>query len=486
MDNYGFYLEKFLWPSRLAVIYPLGEFSPVRSGFWTLLLALITLLGLLAKRHAPCLLAGWLWFLISLVPVAGLLPLGRSWVADRYSYIPSIGLCIALVFAVAAVGKSKLWLTRAKLSVAVTVLLLLAILTRLQLPRWDNTLSLFRAALTIAPSFVAHSNLAAELEKSGKFEEALDHDRRALPLALGDPKAHYNLGNGLALVNRPREALNHYRAALLLDPGYLDARINLGRSLLALGKTQEALGQFHTVLSLCSTSAPAHLNLACALAGQRETNAALEHFTAALQIQPDYVEAHLALANFLLEQGRSLQASNHLMAALHLRPNVFEAHRSFSRLLAASGDLPGAIDHLQAAVALAPGDADAHQALASLLLETGRIRQAIDHYHFALQSAPDWEPVLNNLAWILATSAEPGVRNGAEAVRLAQHACQLTAFTNLSLLQTLAAAEAEAGDFSNAVATTRQVLALAGASGAAEVARVAEQRLSLYQAGRRL
>jgi len=176
----------------------------------------------------------------------------------------------------------------------------------------------------------------------------------------------------------------------------------------------------------------------------------------------------------------------HCEAALAVKPTFAEAHITLGKALAEAGRLPEAQEHLEAGIRSATTNAEARQELAEVYARQGRFHDAVSEYKAALQIDPEWEPVMNNLAWMLATSPEASIRDGAEAVRLAERACQLTSSTNLWFLHTLAAAYAEHGDFSNAVSTADTALHFAAGSGNTNLVITASNRLELYRARRPL
>ena len=375
------YLGKTLWPRHLAVFYAHPEhWLVVQTVGAALLLALLTALALWCAPRRRYALMGWLWFLGMLVPVLGLVQVGMQSMADRYTYLPLVGIFIIFAWAAADVVKATQLPRWAVAVAAVGFLATCLAATRSQVCVWRDTETLFtHAAAVTSDNWVAHSNLA------------VDDLMRYLQAE------HSSLDKQLVQLDAPLPA-----------------------SAQASPDSRERLAE------------------------------TIHHCEAALQIRPRNVTARVTLAKALMEYGQ----------------------------------LDEALVHLEIAVRLSPTNLVARQNYAEVLHRQGRAKQAIAQYQATLQLEPDWDSLLNNLAWLLATHPRADVRDGAQAVRLADRACLLTHNTNLWYLHTLAAACAESGDFPRAIAAAEQARALAAASGQTNLLAVAEQRLQLYREGR--
>ncbi len=227
----------------------------------------------------------------------------------------------------------------------------------------------------------------------------------------------------------------------------------------------------------------AYNNLGCLLAEQKKYNEAIEQFLASLRLNPSNPEAHSNLGRALAETGRVAEAESHFQTALALRPQNAGIQKSFASFLAEHGKIEEAVSHLREAVRLEPVVQTRLQ-LAELLHRTGDDRGAVAQYRKVLAAKPDSQDALNNLAWVLATSPDATVRDGKEAVRVAERACRLTRYTEVRPLGTLAAAYAEAARFNEAVTTGQKALELATAAGEERLAAVSRQLLDYYRAGK--
>jgi len=232
---------------------------------------------------------------------------------------------------------------------------------------------------------------------------------------------------------------------------------------------------------------PVQNDLGIILAKRKDYTAAIEHFTASLQYNPDNCDAHSNLGHALALQGKLQEAELHFQAALRLKPADPGTHANYAEVLARQGRVREAILHFREAIIFEPQfkpEIEPRLELAALLFQAGNPRQAVALLHQVLRIKPDQAEALNNLAWILATSPDEQVRNGAEAVWYAKQACQLTAFKQAGMVGTLAAACAEAGHFPEAITNAELAVKLASAAGQTRFAAINQQLLMLYRSGR--
>jgi tetratricopeptide (TPR) repeat protein len=282
-----------VYPAHLGVFY---QFQPVPAGRAVaalLVLVAITAMAARSVQRAPYLLVGWLWYLVTLLPVIGILQAGWQGMADRYTYLPAIGLSIAAVWGVAALlarwrdrrAGARAW-TAVTAAGLLALLVLLTAMTRRQVGTWSSTLTLFNHAIEVEPSYLAHTNVAEELRSRGDTAGALAHFRAAVALAPRSPQAHAALGNALRAAGRPAEALPPLRAALALDPNDERARLTLAMALDDLGQRDAAIAELRRATAAHPDSIDAHHGLAVLLelrgdlagaAAERRQTAALRH-----------------------------------------------------------------------------------------------------------------------------------------------------------------------------------------------------------------
>jgi tetratricopeptide (TPR) repeat protein len=513
------YLLQIVWPSRLAVFYPYPRaftLWPVAGAALVLLLA--SALVLRAARRRPYLAFGWIWYGITLLPVVGLIQVGSHSHADRYTYVPLIGVFTMLAWG--AYDLTRRWPRQTAIlsAAAGASLLLLLPLARRQLGYWQDSESLFGHALAVTEdNSFAHNNYGLALLQKGRRDEAITHFNKALADAPGDSKAHNNLGIALLEKGRTNEAIAQFQAALEGRPNYAEvcynlgvallrkgqfqeaiapfqkavenspdfakARYGLGSALVRAGRTGEAVAQFQKTLELDPRYAEAHNDLGLAFLRQGKLEEAIAHFQQALKIRPGLAETCYNLGLALIREGRSQEAIPPLQRAVALQPDLAEAHSELGKAFLRAGKVDEAIAQFQKAVQANPKLAGAQSDLASALLRQGRAKEAIAHYQAAIEAQPGNAYPLNNLAWVLATCPQSSIRNGARAVELAQQAERLTGGRNPSILGTLAAAYAETGRFPEAVATAQRGLELAAAQTNAAQAEPLREQIGLYRAG---
>jgi protein O-mannosyl-transferase len=340
------YLGQMVWPSGLAVLYPyprngLPTWEVTLAG---LLLASLSIVAWVERRRRPWLLVGWLWYLLMLLPVVGIIQVGAQAHADRYTYLPQIGIYVAVTWLVAQWTVSRLALG----GLMAGVITALMVCAWRQTAYWQNSETLWSHAVACTTNnAVAHRHLGIAFRQKGSVDEAI----------------------------------NQFDAALQLDPGDADAHNNLGTVFRQKGMVDAAIVQYQT----------------------------------ALQINPALAEAHYNLGIALLQKGR--------------------------------------------------------------------VAEAIGHYQKALQIEPANVQVQNNLAWLLATGADASLRNGSKAVELAQQANELSGGSDPAILDTLAAALAEAGRFSEATRTAQKAMELARSAGQQNLVKELDSELKRYQAG---
>ena len=396
--SYVIYGWKTLWPTRLAVFYPhpndtLATWQVV---FAIALLLAITCAAIVCRDKRPYLLTGWSWYLVMLVPVIGLVQVGEQGHADRYTYLPSIGLFLIAVWVagdVAAVGQARL-LRNTAIAGAVVVVAALAGAAFTQTSHWRNSETLWTHALDVTTdNDVAHNNLGYLCVGRGELDKAMSHYEAASKIRSGKLNPHYNLATAFI-------------------------EMNLGDILARKGQPDEAM----------------------------------VHFEQAIKLQPDYAEAYYNRGNVLYTRGRNDEAIADFERALQIQPN----------------------------------DANAHTALGNALLRKGALKEAIAHYNQAIALAPEDPHSRSNLAWVLATSNDASIRDGAKAVELAQQAVSISGGRELLFFRALAAAYAETGRFSEAIGVIRQAVAIARMQGKTGLADLLEEDVLLYRGQRPL
>jgi len=320
--SYSKYLGKMFWPQDLAAFYPyLKEFSSFQVAGSALLLIIITCLVIFLARHYQYALVGWLWYLGTLVPVIGIVQAGKQAMADRYTYVPMIGLFIIIAWGIPDLLKK--WPYR-KIIFGVfsgSVLSVLIICTVLQVRYWQNSVALFEHALRVTgESPGAHYNLGVALTYEGKSNEAISHFEYAIKEEPEDAGAYRYMGIALAVQGKTDEAIAYYHEALRRKQKDEVTHNNLGVALISRGKFDEAIGHFHEALSIRPDYVYANRNMGVALAGKGKMEEAIGYYEKALQLDSGDAMTHNGLGIALTNAGRQEEAIHHFREALKIDP----------------------------------------------------------------------------------------------------------------------------------------------------------------------
>jgi tetratricopeptide (TPR) repeat protein len=332
------YLSKALWPADLAVFYPYGPAPAAWQALGALLLLVaVTWATIRSRRRSPYLAVGWFWFLGTLVPVIGLIQVGDQGMADRFMYVPLIGLAVAVAWGLANwLGTRPGW----RLWVAPLVgagLAGYATAAAVQVRYWQSTESLMRHALAVtADNFVAHGNLGAALAAERRFDEAIEQFETGLRLLPRSADLHYNLGWTLTLSGRFTNAEPHYRAALDLRPDHAPTHTGLAQVLLAQDRRAEAVAHLEEAIRLQPSAPGGRLLLGLVRLQENRLADAAAQFEAVLRFQPADPVAHRHLGDVRRAEGRPSDAILHYRAALRSQPDSPEVLNNLAWLLAAS------------------------------------------------------------------------------------------------------------------------------------------------------
>jgi len=320
----------------MAVFYPHPGKWPVAEVLLAggLLLG-ITVLCFVMRRRYPFMLVGWLWFVGTLVPVIGLVQAGWVAMADRFTYIPSLGVLMLTVWS--GCELSRQWRHQVMvLSVAGGLAIAVCVgLTRQQLGYWQDTEILFRHALAVTKdNYLAHNNLGSILALKGHADEAISQYREAIRLKPNYASAHYNLGTAFGMKGRTDEALGEFQETIRLKPDDAKAHYNLGVAYSMKGRADEAIGQYQEALRLKPDYGEACYNLGVALGMKGRISEAISQLQEAVRLVPDDAEAHNNLGTALGMKGRMDEAISQYQEALRLKPDFADARNNLARMLA--------------------------------------------------------------------------------------------------------------------------------------------------------
>jgi len=459
--SYARYLGKTFWPVGLAVRYSYPRYWPATAVSWAVALSVgLSAAALWLGRRFPYVAVGWFWFVGMLVPVIGLMQVGNQSLADRYTYLPQIGLCLLAAWGAAELcGASRIG--RAALgSAAGLILAALMAVAYVQTGYWKDSVSLWTHTLACTSENVsALDNLGNALAGQEKSAEAVGRYEEALQLDPDNVDVRDNLGNALAGQEKWAEAIQCYEQVLRLDPDNAAVHRNFGSALARQGQLDPAIQQYEQALQLVPDFAAAHCSLADALAKEGRWTEAVRHYERALQLDPESADAECGWGAALAGQGHLAEARQHYQRALELKPDYAEAHYDLGIVLAAQGKPDEAIPEYQRAILLKPDYAQAYDNLGVMLIAQGRLAEALQVFERAVQVQPGFASAHYNLG--LALMAQKRL---AEAVQQFEQAIQLNP-DHANAQYNLGIALAEQGEAAEARQHFEQALKLAIAQG---------------------
>ena len=396
--SYVIYLRDLIWPVRLVIFYPLRPIDP-----WTALVAAAVIVAVSigvvrAAASRPYLTVGWCWYLGTLVPVIGLIQVGSQSHADRYTYIPSIGIAVAAAWGLAEIVRRWSGLRMVVAGLAAAACLAAGVATWRLLPYWRTSEALFTHAIEArGDNYVAEFNLGLVRRSEGRLDEALAHYERAAAIRPSYPEAQNNIAEVLIVANRVPEALPHLAEALRLRPDLVDAHFNLGAASLEAGRPDAAAAAFRDALRLAPGNARVLTGLGRSLSQLRQLDEGIRLLQEAARREPDSPEAHGALATSLALAGRSRDARTEFAIAIRLQPANAQVHFDLGTLLAGEDRMSDAAGEFAEAVRLQPDYVRARVNLGSSLAAMGRYDEAIAQFTEALRLQPDLDEARRNL-----------------------------------------------------------------------------------------
>jgi len=417
--SYIAYILKTFWPVRLAVFYPheCAGLPVWRAVGAAVLLLAISLFVIRKAKRFGWLFVGWFWYIGTLVPVIGIIQVGNQAMADRYSYVPLIGVFLIIAFGFEELVRKSEYKKVITAVFFITAITACAICSRLQLRYWKDSLTLFNRAIEVTKdNYVMHNNMGSFLASEGSLPQAVGHYKTALQIKPDYAQAHFNLARAYQQQHRFSRAIEHYKKAIEIRADY----------------------------------AAAHNNLANIYKQTGRIDMALSHFNRAIEAKNDFAEAHYNLANLLKQLGRINEAVTCYRRAIEAGGADAEVYNNLAGALLQLNRPGEAVDAYQKAVEI---DADyfaAHNNLAVVFLRNQQFDSALEHFEKALILAPNEPATLVGLAEVLMNRPDPKLCDAKRAVELAEKAAELTGYENPTVLETLAAAYAAAGDVDSA------------------------------------
>jgi tetratricopeptide (TPR) repeat protein len=400
LAGYGAYLSSTFWPSGLSVFYPLPREAPTCAASVSVaIVAGVSLVAVLWRRQRPYLLVGWFWFLGMLVPVIGLVQAGAQARADRYMYLPLVGLAIIVGWGATELSRClrhiRVWLAAASVAACAAC----AMVTWHQLRFWHSTVALFEHAIaTTTDNAVAHNALGFAQRDLGHLDRALAHFQEAVRIWPRFAEARTNLGEALIASGRPAEAVPHLMAALELRPGSADAAVNLANSLSGAGRYADAAAAYRVAIRIAPDRPAIQLSLASALAHQGLVEESALEVDRALARGPVDAALLTRAGSVLVMIHRVDRAADEFVAAIDLAPNFVPAHLGLGNVRVSQGRLEEAVTEFTQAARLAPDNPRAHANLGAALASLGKFDAAIAAFLEALRLDPNLVEVRQNLS----------------------------------------------------------------------------------------
>ena len=373
--GYVAYLWATVWPTHLAAFYPLRDIAPWEVVVATGILVTLTALAWRVRRSHPYVLVGWLWYVVTVAPVIGLMQAGEQARADRFMYIPIVGLFVIAAWGGRDALRRVALPPRAAPVAAAAVVVIAAGMARAQAATWSDSVTLWQHAAAVTENnYIAYENMAQAQREHGRLPESEANYRHALTLAPAHSPGyeaiiHNSLGMVLDREGKDDEARRHFVEAVRLSPGFAEGQINLANSLASSGATTDAI----------------------------------PHFQAAIALKPDYIEPRVGLGAVLLREGKPAAAIPEYREALRLDPRLAEAHNGLGGALAMEGQSDAAMAEYQEALRLKPLPS-AHLNIALLLMKKGDAAEARRHLETALSIDPNYEPARQALQVIAGQS----------------------------------------------------------------------------------
>ncbi|HTV41206.1 MAG TPA: tetratricopeptide repeat protein [Candidatus Sulfotelmatobacter sp.] len=419
------YLAHMVYPVGLELLYP---HPPAHLPFARVCLSVLVLLAVSAgavigRRRYPYLMAGWLWYLVVFLPVIDIMQTGDQARADRYTYLPQIGLYIAIAWGMADLLRSAPY-RRVLLGCTAAVLLAaLSVAAHVQATYWKSSISIWTRTLSRWPqSYIAHCNLGIALADQGDVTGAVQHFNQALQINPDDAKSINNLGKVLTSQGKLDAAIQDFHQALQLEPDDVKILNNLSVALADEGKVNDAVQDLEHALQLKPEYAEAYYNLGNIYASRANYDDAALNYGQALDIDPDFAEARCNLGLTLAKQGKLDDAIEEYQQAIELKPHYLDALNDLGGAYAARGDTNEAVEYYQQAVQLKPDDPNTLNNLGVALAREGKLADAIQYLDRAVQLNPNDASCQNNLGITLANAGnmDEAIQHLQEALYLAQ------------------------------------------------------------------
>jgi tetratricopeptide (TPR) repeat protein len=397
------YLEETFWPHNMTVFYPF----PAHIPFWqvlgaTLLIIVISAAVIIMIKRLPYLFTGWLWYGITLLPVIGIIQVGDFAMADRYYYLPSIGIAVMMAWGMPSLIKSENTLKKILFPAGTSFLAVMAFLTWQQCGYWKNSIELFNHALQISKdNDLAHNNLADALAEKDKISDAIDHYNQAIRLKPYDVNIYSNRGNAYAKLDQYQNAIKDYNEAIRLKSDYAPAFINRGNAYLGVGQYQLAVEDYNKALRLKPDYADTVYNNRGNVYNKLgQYKMAIDDFSKTINLNPAYIKAYINRGSAYSELGQYQRAIDDYNKVIRLKPDDAQAYINRGISYKKLGQYQLAIEDYSKALLLKPDYADGYYNRGSAYINLGQYQPAIEDLNKAIHLHPDFFDAYNNRGFI--------------------------------------------------------------------------------------
>jgi Tfp pilus assembly protein PilF len=362
--SYVAYLGQMLWPRNLAAYYP---YSPLSLGLVAAsasVLITVSVIVIRFSRSRPYLFVGWLWYVFTLIPVIGLIQVGGQARADRYTYIPLIGVFLIAAWGIPIVLERWRYISAALQATACILVCALAAGARSQVRYWESDLALWQHAVrTTVDNYFARTNLGFALIDGGDYAGGIAQYTEALKIKPDSAETHNALGTTLLKQGQLDTAMEQFAMALRIKPGFAEAHSNRGMVLAQRGVTEEAFSEFRKALEISPENPEIQYNFGFALASQGKLDDAMSYYRKALTIKPDYADAHFQMGNAFAGKGMLSEAAAEYNKALRIRPEYADAHNNLGVILLKQDRYDEAVAHFTEALRIDPDNNRAQENL---------------------------------------------------------------------------------------------------------------------------
>ncbi len=416
------YLKKTFWPHDMAVFYPFPLHIPLWQVCSALLLIIfITFIVFIMMKRMAYLFVGWLWYSIALLPVIGIIQSGEQAMANRYTYLPLIGVSIMLAWGTASLITSEKTRKLLLLPVATVFLIILSVISWRQCVCWKNSITLFSHTLQATKNnALAHHNLGLALFTEGKNKEAIDHFNEAIRLTPGNAISYINRGNCYEALGRYQQAIENYNQALRIKPDFANAYLNTGIIQMKLGLYPKAMDYFNKAIRLKPDYADAYYYKGIAYGKLNQYRFAIDNFNIAIGLDKYYADAYSNRGNAYFNLGRHQRAVEDYNEAIRLKPDHADFYNIRGIAYINLNLYQKAVDDFNEAIRLKPDDADFYNIRGIAYINLNLYQKAVDDFNEAIRLKPDHAMYYYNRgnAYFKSGQYQKAVDDFNEAIRL--------------------------------------------------------------------